>query len=96
MNDQDYIRKAVELADGWRLSSSILWGPDRLQAPVTNQAMLDALAAHLVRQVDALDGLWVEIDNMGAGIYTINDWGNKAIVFASEESDDRTMNTLKE
>ena len=51
----DYIRKAVELADGWRLGVELLQTPSGnvvLLDDAIPQVYLDALAAQLVRQVD--------------------------------------------
>lgn len=58
MNDQDIIRKAVELADGWSYQPiDFVWihqhGADEAYS-LEVQWVLDALAAQLVRQVDAL------------------------------------------
>ena len=62
MNDKDYIRKAVELADGWRIAKA----DGRVWTPITRSGSamdrpeqmsgfyLDALAAELVRQVDSV------------------------------------------
>ena len=58
MNDQDYIRKAVELADGWGYSPTHpdqwVTAPGLSNTPMSllpqNQPRLDALAAQLVRQ----------------------------------------------
>ncbi len=73
--DQDYIRKAVELADGWEVNGADeKWanGPftfdfqidpaDRPHVGV-EQWHLDALAAQLMRQVDVLDGYFVTVGN---------------------------------
>ncbi len=53
----DYIRKAVELADGWEMSSKTIVTPPSTVAigmSIHNPStwILDALAAQLVRQVD--------------------------------------------
>ncbi len=66
MNDQDTIRKAVELADGWHMNgeqfcapskgeqvSSFIWSPA--------QYLFDALAAQLVRQY---------LDHFSSSVYT--------------------------
>ena len=65
MNDQDYIRKAVELADGWKLESLGEEEPQHIEAhnyylghltntdgrhPGFRNVALDALAAEIVRQ----------------------------------------------
>lgn len=93
MNDQDYIRKAVELA-GW---STTRLGNQRVAVFIPSDEcdkgmllrigyldqphILDALAAQLVRQVDqALCAL---------------DWGQLSKPFYKENGPDRTMNTIK-
>jgi len=55
----DTIRQAVELADGWKWETQndgeTIVGPDMgWYLDVLSQSALDALAAQLVRQVDAL------------------------------------------
>lgn len=73
MNDQDYIRKGVELADGFEIKNptkleiecwgeqDILWVEDYGSCPINliPQLVFDALAAQLVRQVDATGSHWV-------------------------------------
>ena len=61
----DYIKRAVELADGWNWLDGkgkwAIWAPwnDALLAysaeHIESQWVLDALAAQLVRQVDAIE-----------------------------------------
>ena len=93
MNDKDYIRKAVELADEWVTYDTTFLGGcyfaqhsyDKVPQPV-----LDALAAQLVRQVDALEDYvlqshWDEVRVVEPGLALI----------AAAHKDDRTMNTLK-
>ncbi len=66
MNDQDYIHKAVELAEGWLIAKNgliTLPQPDEhyidwphlylADYPEALTLAIDALAAQLVRQVDA-------------------------------------------
>ena len=61
MTDQDYIRKAVELADGWSWRGKTYLGrtddptilvntPSGAAMGITEPMMIDALAAQLVRQ----------------------------------------------
>jgi hypothetical protein len=94
-------RKAVELADGWSFSgndtvfingSSTLWKPDKLP-----QHYLDALAAQLVRQVDALSpGIVITSDFSGCCLIVSDDddWfaGDSKV---GPKTNDRTMNTIK-
>lgn len=50
MTDQDYIKAAVKLADGWEWSGLILeTDEDRFHEPLSDAA-LDALVAQLARQ----------------------------------------------
>ena len=61
-----------------------------IQKPL--QVGLDALAAQLVRQVDALDRTWIEWgSNGGTSVFT----GNLATPIAGSYKSDRTMNTIK-
>ena len=101
MNDQDYIRAGIELADGWNISKGWLvngpWIFEPLDAFAIHIDKLPdflkaALAAQLVRQVDALGFLECDIDGGGTSITCpsndefspIRVWGN-----------DRAMNTIK-
>ena len=57
MNDKDYIRKAIELADGWRLNkfgNVHAAGLDRSPIEIFTNSHYAALAAQLVRQVDQI------------------------------------------
>lgn len=60
MSDQDNMRKAVELADGFADSATLYWieapGEDDVEVNVSDvpKWFLAALAAQLVRQVDDL------------------------------------------
>ncbi len=89
----DYIKRAVELADGaewftdyagtdWVCIQSHEFLPD-------DQAGLDALAAQLVRQVDAL-GLEFTATNKQSRV-----WPEEARVPVYVNGPDRTMNTIK-
>ncbi len=100
MNDQDYIRKAVELANGFGGDSFSMW----IDALGTNigsvsdysepeQWALDALAAQLIRQVDATHHYAVitDIENT-----QIEDWkSGTGIMIIKSNGYDRTMNTIK-
>ncbi len=95
MNGQDYIRKAVELADGFEWNNA-----QTVKTPVgllflhTNEMFKDALAAQLVRQVDA---------SGRADFYSVPDAAE--VQWEYENSDeldtsyikgpDRTMNTIR-
>ena len=91
----DIIRKAVELAEGWQ------WVGERLPAYIRTefgefdpeeepQWVKDALAAQLVRQVDALKGcLELVVQDGESGIW------DQANCITCAMGDDRTDNTLR-
>ena len=101
METKDYIEKAAELADGWdhdgdeliRLPVLLKWIVGR-NLP---QHWLDALAAQLVRQVDAIDGIIVWADETRAVVATTVRPGKVGSLHFIGESEgpDRTMNTIK-
>ena len=103
MTDTDIIKRAVELAPGWDLTEGQLTLPSghffvlndvhampRFENPI--QAwMLDALAAALVREVDATDaGYHVRTYPNMSEILTTWD-----VVKQRAEGPDRTENTMK-
>ena len=94
----DYIKKAVELADGWEAADS-----NHIRGPVhpttwlivpdgVPQYALDALAAQLVRQVDAKGGNLIVVKQASTTILGAND---PPIFKHCSYGDDRTMNTIK-
>ena len=89
----DYIRKAVELVDSDRYP----WDYYKMTNvdPPHEQFMLDALAAQLVRQVDATDyGIIFNTDNECKTAV----WGSRGYtpyVISSSFGPDRTLNTIK-
>lgn len=96
MNNQDYIRAGVELADGFQLADegvffSLPYGG--FVPPVKNcpQQYLDALAAQLVRQVDTVAGIEFDVTSRSSSMWSPveDEFGNCKI------GDDRTMNTIK-
>lgn len=93
MTDNEYIRKAVELADGWEVTDTgdIISPIAAYVGEPMHQCFLDALAAQLVRQVDALpEPIRVLADRScecGAG--------RSFTVVGTRHSNDRTMNTIK-
>ena len=101
MNYQEYIRQAVELADGWRFAGPQLYGPSNYRYHPNkesgqHQVTVDALAAQLVRQVDALDTPdTVEIthDSVWVGYRSKNNESWKRT--RRTKSRGRTMNTIK-
>jgi len=92
MNDQAYIRKAVELADGWEMHSDQTFGISGTSFLNTSQVGLDALAAQLVRQVDATGEYYV-IERMIAT--EISDDPLVESMRVRREHEGRTMNTIK-
>ncbi len=111
MNEQDYIRKAVELADGWETTRNdgfILpsWSANSWAYPHVPQHILDALAAQLVRQVDATTGFYLSIATkqkrrflfweLEKTTYVFQEEGQlEKVVSWSASGPDRTMNTIK-
>jgi len=101
----DLIRKAVELADGWDYETDDIEEPVLLIVTMAggghlegdwstdlndmDQLLLDALAAQLVRQVDALEWDTIIWRN-GTGIY------DRLLEAQTHiNGPDRTMNTIK-
>ncbi|MDJ0712580.1 MAG: hypothetical protein QNJ14_19515 [Woeseiaceae bacterium] len=108
MKDQDYIREAANLADGWSYGTKydpfadMLYGPQRILCTVSHhQPTLDALAAQLVRQVDSLpaddDGKVQCVVGRGSVLLEVDDpsepFGHRNLAWL--EGPDRTMNTIK-
>ncbi len=95
-DDQWYIRRGVELADGWTINETY---PDSFVCPGigtfgfkhTHQPIVDALAAQLVRQVDAL-GFEVVI---WSDLTRIRRKGDAYLEYMEPQRDDRTMNTIR-
>ncbi len=98
MNNQGYIRKAVELADGFSILNDDVVGElvDHIEGLMSLDSPLvaDGLAAQLVRQVDTTDyGITFDGD-MGK----VSVWGSTGFtpsVKSSSYGPDRTMNTIK-
>lgn len=98
MTDQEVISRAVELADGWKESGffGCVETPEGyLAVPESSQLSCDALAAQLVRQVDALER---EHDlDIARGETWLGDYparhGPRGL--AKIQGPDRTMNTLR-
>ncbi len=100
MTDNDYIRKAVELADGFMLNGNLIGGSfmfdvgGSIEIPTIedNQWLLDALAAQLVRQMDELILYSVHIKPIGA---FIDHEGTGERITDCYLTGGRTMNTIK-
>ncbi len=95
----DVIRKAVELADGWKYDEIGHTGKYKIHLPDTMQTWvdfnyqpaLDALAAQLVRQVDVLDEYRFNFARRGTMLKPRI--GGHLLGYC--KGDDRTMNTIK-
>ncbi len=67
MNDQGYFRKAVGLADEWgfltRTGGEYIQTPEGYECPsnAIPKEIQDAIAAQLVRQVDAIEHIYIEL-----------------------------------
>ncbi|KKM71033.1 hypothetical protein LCGC14_1434620 [marine sediment metagenome] len=97
MNNQDYVRKAVKLADGWQLTNDeeYVIPPYGGYCPsIMNfeRLFFDALAAQLVRQVDALNN--IDVDCYGERIY-LRVWSGLHRKEVEVVGTNRTMNTIK-
>ena len=94
--DEVYIRKGVELAR-WtvRNSGQVIEGIDGYFGNISDQSVRDALAAQLVRQVDAL-GYNVHV---GKGITVIyqqkEQMFDPPVITDLRPNSDRTLNTIK-
>ena len=89
----DTIKKAVELADGWELTGEIVYPPwthasVAMHCSNPSTIIMDALAAQLVRQVDALEHC--EILTSPRQSYVIR----HAKIESNAEGPDRTENTV--
>lgn len=96
MTDEEYIRKAVEVADGWQYCDKGQYeNQDGLLFDFDMQVFLDALAAQLVRQVDALNtGHTVCVDRDGVDV-EIDNGGLLPKLLLRISGPDRTMNAIK-
>lgn len=96
MNDQGYIRTAIELADKWeQLGETVFCSLSMTYIPGFDvPECLDALAAQLVRQVDVLEHYLLSVGRSCTSIIEINNCGEKINKWYGE-GPDRTMNTIK-
>ena len=93
MNDEEYVRKAVELADGIEFGEA----EDQLVIQgetITSVYGLDILAAQLVRQVDGSTRHHVEITHGWAAVRTGIAYEEIRSISASY-GPDRTMGTIR-
>ena len=97
--EQELIKKAVELAPGWWWKEGCIHmidQPMHFYADAAPQSVLDALAAELVRQVDRLDddtAIYVEPGETKVG--QILNTGRVMVNVTYGTSPDRTMNTIR-
>jgi len=89
MTDQDYIKAAVELADGWEITKSefgtIMIVPPFLtpdyeglqgwSLEFVHQGIIDALAAQLRRQCRKIDK-WVDVQVRMLSLNSVDDYKN--------------------
>ena len=95
----DYIKKAVELADGWELSLNgtwiecMAWSSLSCNTALIPQYVLDALAAQLVRQ--CLErGHSFSVTLVGVRVRESSRVDSQTLAIGSS-NDDHTMNTIK-
>lgn len=94
MNNEDYIRKAVELADGWSMSSNYVNSPTGFQDHgECSQEIKDALAAQLVRQVDETGDIRVDIYRDATQVFYEGPTDEEMLDYSGGHG--RTMNTIK-
>ena len=105
----DYIKAGVELADGWsymsdRSKPGSFWikadGPPKHPGCHIDNAFpvyIDALAAQLVRQVDAMSGVTIDMRDavVSIEIFEGGYWIEQCGVDGLWYEIDRTMNTIK-
>lgn len=111
MKDQDLIRKAFDLADGWEYeieavdpdyiylsaADGTYWHMDEESIPLAElpRIFVDALAAQLVRQVDALSKFAVDSDPYGTAKVWERVSGESLSRISKSNDSDRTMNTIR-
>ena len=98
MDMNDYIHKAVELADGWHLGTDYLYCEDQDHViwylEDVPQLPKDSLAAQLVRQVELSGDYYVA--QYGDGRSSVNQYsGTQQLATSIRGEGDRTMNTIK-
>jgi len=90
--DNEYIRDAVKLADGWSFKTEFIGcspsGNTFSISFMAEQEMLDALVAQLISQVDETD-YRVRVSYDETIIYHMGE------LYAFHKGDDRSMNSLK-
>ena len=96
MNDQDYFKEGVELADGWVTykDADYFLGANYFACHAYDDApqpVLDALAAQLVRQIPKPYGIWQYPIGVSISSMDLEDGRELSKV----EGPDRTMNTIK-
>lgn len=97
MTDEKYIRKAVELADGWSLRKDTLTTPTGYFGRPEDQETRDALAAQLVRQIESpkyIAEFYLDMARGHVAVRRIVDI-DEAIDVSACYAEGRTMNTIK-
>ena len=96
MIDPDTLKQAVELAPGWSMNGHCIVPPDgsEVHATVPNPVLLDALAAELVRLVDAMDKYRLDSFGHVTQIFEFGGWGQDERTVCLSGGPDRTANTI--
>lgn len=95
MTDEEYVKRSVELAEGWELTCDVFntyvgIGRWKHILPGIPQVALDVLAAQLVRQVSRTHEIYIGPESIEIRRH-IGTYCDEARVY----SGDRTLNTLK-
>ena len=109
--NEDYIREAVELAEGWTLrgndldvkrrSTGIMYNSYGFDFDTIGQFEIDALALQLARQVDALEGVELTQDRSKSEVYDfrtksgLDYYAERTPVLHDEEEPNRAMNIIR-
>lgn len=107
--DEQYLVEGIKLADGWSIAPFhdngwVVTVPDEYDVDLRFHRgmetlpkwMIDAVAAQLRRQVDAMDNRWVRVDHISADIYTKVSGGRtdfSRVHFHGD--DDRSLSVIK-
>ena len=110
MADEEYIRAGVELAEGWRFNTpeerekhdTSYWRQELVRIPSfghyalpLSQQALDALAAQLVRQVDALGCFEVSAYPENTSVVETDGEGGFVSLAGYNTGNDRAMNAIR-
>jgi len=95
MDDKEYIVKAVELADGWKINKAgniHAACVHRCSPAYAIQPVRDALAAQLMRQVDALPNIYISFRDEWVQVFSTE---NKGTELGCGFKLGRTMSAIK-